>query len=262
VEDWGAEAGYFPNANGVQSVVKHAISEPADYARLERLNVNQGCLGDQLEAMRLIVDELGHEAPYVMTVFSPLTAAQKMAGNRVFADLRRHPDLVKQGLQTITEVITDFCRESIRAGANGIFYATQAASYRLLNEAEHKEFGEYYDRLLLDAIRPEAEIQILHIHGEDTMVDVLSGYPMDAFNWHDRLVGPSLAEARDRLPGMLVGGVNEWQTLLNDSPAEVTAEIHDAIEQLDGRGMMVGPGCVLPITTPVKNITAARQAVE
>ena len=262
VEDWGAVAQYFPNANGVQSIVKTAISAPEDYARLERLDVQQGCLGEQLEATRRIVDELGHDAPYVMTVFSPLTVALKLAGQRALADLRRDPDLVKEGLQTIAETVVDFCKESIKAGVDGIFFATQAASFRLLNQAEHKEFGEYFDRMVLDAVRPEAEILIAHIHGEDTMIDALASYPVDAFNWHDRLVGPSLAEARSRLPGMLVGGLNEWNTLLNDSPADVEAEIQNAIDQLDGRQLLLGPGCVLPVTTPVKNIRAARQAVE
>jgi uroporphyrinogen decarboxylase len=94
------------------------------------------------------------------------------------------------------------------------------------------------------------------------MIDVLANYPVDAFNWHDRLVGPSLAEARSKLPGMLVGGVDEWNTLLKDSPADVEAEIQEAIGQVDGRQLMIGPGCVLPVTTPVKNILAARKVVE
>ncbi len=262
VEDWGAVAQYFPNANGVQSIVKTAISAPEDYARLERLNVHKGCLGDQLEATRRIVDELGHDAPYLMTVFNPMTVALKMAGPRLLADMRRHPDLVKEGLQTIAETVIDFSLESIKAGVDGIFFATQSCSYRQLNDDEHKEFSEYFDRLVLDAVRPEAEILLLHIHGEDTMIDTLASYPVDAFNWHDRLVGPSLAEARAKLPGMLVGGVNEWNTLLNDTPADVEAEIQDAIDQLDGRQLMLAPGCVLPVTTPVKNIMTARQAVE
>ena len=126
----------------------------------------------------------------------------------------------------------------------------------MLEDADREGF------LVLDAVRPEAEILLLHIHGEDTMIDTLASYPVDAFNWHDRLVGPSLAEARSKLPGMLVGGVNEWNTLLSDSPAKVEAEIQEAIGQVDGRRLMIGPGCVLPVTTPVKNIMAARMAVQ
>jgi uroporphyrinogen decarboxylase len=261
VEDWGAVRQYVPNAGGVQTVGKTAISAPTDYARLAQLDVEQGCLGEQLDAMRLIAEELGDSAPYVMTVFSPLTLAIKLAGNRVLADLRRDPELVKEGLQTITDTMIDFCRASLAAGADGIFYATQAASYRLLNAAEHREFGGHFDRQLLAAIRPEAEFLILHDHGEDTMFDTLTQYPVDAINWHDRLVGPSLGEARNRYGGMVVGGVHEWKTLLTGTPAEVEAEIHEAIDQVNGRGLMIGPGCVVPTTTPPANLLAARQAV-
>ena len=261
VEDWGAVRQYVPNPGGIQTIGKTAISAPADYARLPRLDVQQGCLGEQLAAMRLIADELGDSAPYLMTVFGPLTLALKLAGNRLLADLRREPALVKEGLQTITDTMIDYCRASLAAGADGIFYATQAASYRLLNAAEHEEFSAYFDRQLLDAIRPEAEFLMLHNHGEDTMFEVLAGYPVDAINWHDRLVGPSLAEARALYDGLLVGGVDEWNTLLNGTPAEVEAEIQQAIDQVDGRGLMIGPGCVVPTTTPPANLLAARRAV-
>ena len=261
VEDWGAVRQYVPNPGGIQTIGKTAISEPADYARLKRLDVNKGCMGEQLTAMRLIADELGRDAPFLMTVFSPLTLAIKLAGNRVLADLRRDPELVKAGLQTITDTMIDYCRASLAAGADGIFYATQAGSYRLLNAAEHKEFGEAYDLQLLNAIRPEAEFLLLHNHGEDTMFETLASYPVDALNWHDRQVGPSLAEARHHFGGMLAGGVYEWQTLLYGTPAEVEAEIHEAIDQLGGRGIMISPGCVVPTSTPPANLTAARQAV-
>jgi uroporphyrinogen decarboxylase len=94
------------------------------------------------------------------------------------------------------------------------------------------------------------------------MFDELVGYPADGLNWHDRVTSPSLQEAHSRLPGLLVGGVNEWQTLLKGSPAPNKAEIGDAIAQNRGLRYLVGPGCVVPVTTPAENIHAAREAVE
>jgi uroporphyrinogen decarboxylase len=89
----------------------------------------------------------------------------------------------------------------------------------------------------------------------------VADYPADAISWHDRITWPSLKEARERFSGLLVGGINEWQTLLKGPSAAIQAEIQDAIAQTGGRGYMVGPGCVLPINTPPSHIRAAREAV-
>ena len=90
---------------------------------------------------------------------------------------------------------------------------------------------------------------------------MVANYPADAINWHDRITWPSLKEARERFSGLLVGGINEWQTLLKGPPTAIQAEIRDAIAQTGGRRYMVGPGCVLPINTPPPHIRAAREAV-
>jgi uroporphyrinogen decarboxylase len=198
----------------------------------------------------------------LQTVFSPLTTARKLAGDRVFTDLRLYPDELKEGLRIIAETHARFALESIRAGAHGIFFATQCASYRLLNEAEYREFGEVYDRMFLDAVRAEAEILMLHIHGIDVMFDLLCSYPVDMVNWHDRVTPPTLGEAGISFQGTLVGGVDEWHTLVTGPATAIQAEIREAIAQTGGRRFMVGPGCVVPINTSPLHLQAARRAVE
>ena len=170
--------------------------------------------------------------------------------------------MFKAGLQIIADTTARFAVELIRAGAHGLFFATQCASYRLMTEAEYREFGEPYDLMVLDAVKSDAEFNMAHVHGEDIMFDLAAGYPVEMMNWHDRLGWPSLAQARERFSGLLVGGVNEWQTLLNGPAAAIQAEIKDAIDQVDGRRLMVGPGCVIPAHVPISHIIAAREAVE
>jgi len=262
VEDWGAETVYNPNPNGVRTVVKTVVADPELYPQLERLDVTRGCYGIQLEALDEIVAALKNEdAPILMTVFSPLTVANKLVGDRVFADMRRHPDLLEAGLDIITDSTARFAQESIRRGAHGLFFACQGDSYRLMDEAQYRRFGETYDRRVINAVREESELMLLHAHGHDIMFDLVAKYPIDAMNWHDRVAGPSLRQALGRFAGMLVGGVNEWKTMLPGTPQAVEKEIRDAIEQTGGRRLMIGPGCVIPINTPVENLSAALEAV-
>jgi uroporphyrinogen decarboxylase len=92
------------------------------------------------------------------------------------------------------------------------------------------------------------------------MWDLLARYPVNILNWHDRATPPSLAEGRERFPRALLGGIRQWETLLQGEPAEVSAEVADARAQVAGRGLIVGAGCVIPLTTPERNIRAAIDA--
>jgi hypothetical protein len=49
---------------------------------------------------------------------------------------------------------------------------------------------------------------------------------------------------------MLVGGLNEHQTILKGGPNAVAAAVSNAIAQTEGKRLMVGPGCALPLATP------------
>jgi uroporphyrinogen decarboxylase len=263
IEDWGAKTFYNPNPNGVRTVIKHAVPTPEEYPNLERLDVNKGCYGMQLQALDMISEEFRNaETPILMTVFSPLTVANKLVGDRVYADMRLSPDMLEEGLRIIADTTAEFALESVRRGAHGIFFACQGDSYRLMDVAQYQRFGVTYDRIVLDAVREMSKLIMLHAHGHDIMFDLVAEYPVDALNWHDQITSPSLAEAKERFEGMLVGGINEWKTLLTGKPEDVRAEINESIQQVSGRRLLVAPGCVIPVNTPVENIIAARNAVD
>jgi len=260
IEDWGAETIYQPNYRGIRTVTKFGLTDTEQWPKLEHLDVTKGYLGNQIAALRLAAEELDNTVPILQTIFSPLTTARKLAGERVFTDLRLHPETFKEGLQIIAETTVRFALESIRAGAHGMFFASQCDTYHLLNKAEYKEFGEYYDLIVLNAIKKETELNMIHAHGEDLMFDLMAGYPAQMINWHDRLTWPTLSEAQKEFSGLLVGGINEWQTLLNGPVDAIRAEVKDAIAQTGGRRLMVAPGCVIPGHVPATHIRAAIQA--
>lgn len=180
-------------------------------AQLEPLDPLAGTLGKQVAALQMVEKGLKGDVPILQTIFSPLTTARKLAGERMFADLRAHPIAFKLGLQVIAETTACFALGCAEAGAHGLFIAMQCATNQLLNEAEYREFGEPFDRLVLETVRPQTSLNIAHIHGDDIFFDLVSDYQVEAINWHDRITSPGLAEARQRFSGMLVGGINEWK---------------------------------------------------
>ena len=261
VHDWGAETVYSTGFRGNRIVTKFGLTESEEWPTLRRLDPSQGALGQEVEAIRLAAVELKNSVPILQTIFSPLTTAVKLAGDRVYADLRQQPELLKAGLQIIADVTVDFGRACLRQGAHGFFLATQCATYRLLNEAEYREFGAYYDRYVLNALHAEAEFSLMHVHGENIMFDLTASYPVEMINWHDRITWPSLQEAQKRFDGLLVGGIND-QTTIADGPLEdLQAQARDAIEQTGGRRLLLGPGCVIPTNTPDAHVRAVIDVV-
>jgi uroporphyrinogen decarboxylase len=262
IMDLGAETEWKPNDMGVRTVTKCGVTKVEQWPQLPVWDATKGFIGQQNRALSLAAKELKGEVPILQTVFSPLTTARKLAGDRIFTDMRTHPELFKQGLEIITHITIQFAQEAIKAGASGVFFATQLATYRLLNAKEYQEFGETYDCQILSALQPHIDISMIHIHGEDTMYDMMFKYPVNAANIHDRITEPTLKEARKHTKMMLAGGVNEWNTLVTGPVSAIQAEVKDAIAQTGDRGILIAPGCVVPQHAPEEHLHAVRQAVE
>lgn len=259
-DDWGLRAGYRSNPEGVRTYQDRPVKKASDWAKLRRLDVTAGVYGRELRALALVREALGPAVPVLATVFSPLTVAKTLCGDQaVLRYIREESEALHAGLEIIAEVTGHFAAESLSAGADGIFFATQMACAGGATEAEYEEFGRPYDLAVLDAVA-SADIVILHAHGEDIYFDLLSAYPVHAINWHDRRTPPSLREARGRFFGCLVGGIDE-ATFADRQPQEIVEQVRDAIGQTAGTAHIVSAGCVIPIDSPEGNIEAAVTAV-
>jgi uroporphyrinogen decarboxylase len=201
------------------------------------------------------------DAPVLPTLFSPLSLARKLSGERLAQDLREHPGLVSDALEAITETLVSFAEVALTEGVSGIFYSIQAASRSLYSEEQYAEFGEPYDRRVLESVRGRSALTIVHCHGDQLMFDRLARLPGHAWNWDDRATPPSLAEGLTQVPGAVIGGLNQWKTLRDGTPEAAAAEAQDAVAQTGGVGLIVGPGCVLPMETPDPNVAAVIKAL-
>jgi len=258
-DDWGLHAGYRPNREGTRHYTDRPVKKVADWAGLRSLDVTAGVYGRELHTLHLIREALSEDV-ILATVFSPLSIARTLCGDQALLRyLREQPDVLHQGLATITDVTGRFAAETLNAGADGIFFATQCATTDYLTEEEYEEFGRPYDLQVLDAAA-HAEVRLLHLHGSHVMFDLVTDYPVDAINWHDRQTPPTLAEARQRYSGCLVGGLDQ-ETLSRGTPEEVAGQVHDAIAQTGGRGLIIAAGCVTFVDTPDANLHAVRTAV-
>jgi len=258
VVDWGCEIAFDENKmSGSAYCTNYRIKTIDDWSTLEELDVNQGMFGEQLQALKLINKGMEIQTPFVETVFNPLMVAAKMVETRELfvQSLRENPKVFHDGMKTITKVMTEFSKTSIENGAAGIFLATQEATSDLLTEEEYKEFSMNYDLDLLKAIERKAEFNIVHIHGDNIMFDLIAkNYPIQALNWHDQLTAPTIGEAFKKFKGILMGGIEEKEFLLKASNEELLSKLQEVIESVNGQRVIIAPGCVIPINVPDEKV--------
>ena len=117
-------------------------------------------------------------------------------------------------------------------------------------------------RRILEAVAERSRLTLLHVHGDEPYLDVCATMPVHALSWHDRATPVSLGAAMRRFTLALAGGLDQDRTLRKESPAAVAAETRDAIAQTGGLGLILAPGCVLPLDVPDASLAAVVETVK
>ena len=186
VEDWGAEIVY-PNTETDPPYLAHpAVATPEGWRSLRQYGT--AATDRELEAIRLTRLELGPDWPMVMTIFSPLTLAYKLAGEPLADHLHTDPDAVHVGLRTLSAVTAAFAHAALNAGADGLFFASQWICAGFCSRDEYEEFGLRYDLEVLEEVSYRSRITILHLHGTDVFFDLAEEYPERALRMKETLL--------------------------------------------------------------------------
>jgi uroporphyrinogen decarboxylase len=258
--DWGLRSVFDGAPGGTRRPIFHPVSEARDWERLPAIDVRTGFNAEILAAVGLTRRGLPDEVPLLQTIFSPLTIAAKLSDGSVATHLQEAPAAVHAGLRRIAEVTRAFALASLAAGADGFFFATQLADRDRLDEAAYREFGVPYDLQILAELPAETPL-LLHFHGRAPMLELADRYPAGALSWHDRRFGPILDNLRQGQTRPVSGGIDE-EAIVSATPRDVAAQVADTLQTNDHRGLIVAPGCVIPVATPPENIRAALEAAK
>ena len=262
VQDWGCKIKFFCTPHQPAIVDDYGIKSVEDWKAVKELPATYGTWGKQLQVSQYLHKMLKDEVPFIQTLFSPLTTARKLAGDRVFQDMKNNPQIFHEALEVITATTVNFVKANIEAGVSGFFFATQCATYDVMTDQEHDEFGKKYDLMVFDAYKDQTFFNVLHLHGDNIMFEKLMDYPANCLNWHDRWVPPSLGEARKLTDKCLLGGIHEKEVLAKESVEVVQKHVEEAVRDAGAKGLMIGPGCVAEPTSPEINYFAARMTME
>lgn len=268
VEPWGNK--YRFDAEKGPQLEYYPIKDASDLRKLERLDPTKGMLADQVEISRYLAEAVKREVPIIHTIFSPLSVVARLCGgiaktpteaSAVQKLMAESPEELIEGLQAITSTLVDYARELIRAGADGIFFATTVWSGDTLTKEQFETFGKPYDLAIYKAAAEEgATFNMSHLCRENIMLeDMTAGFPTHVISY-DSLSprNPSLKEAMSRTDKTLCSGVG-GATLLEGPVEAISAQVRAALGETGGRRLILGPDCVVPPNTPDKHLLAVNK---
>ena len=150
--------------------------------------------------------------------------------------------------------MTEFGRIVLEAGADGLFIASLHSVEGKLSSEQFANFEANYTLKLLKELRAKADFIVFHMHGNKPLFKyIANNYPIDAINWHSQQTNPTLGEAIQIFNKGLFGGIDETETVRKGTLYAIKKKLQEVM-QINNSRLLLAPGCVVPIDTPVENL--------
>ncbi len=259
------------------------IGDVADLDRLAPMRGDEDVFGRHLVVLQALSRRFAGELWMATTIFNSWSTLRRLMASdsdvhgpptrgrvvdirdeKLSRFLAEAPGVLAKALDAITQTLSNFARNCLAVGANGIYLAVRD------DWVDSPENGlGVYDRLVragdLKILSGAASgtLNILHVCGKPLDFGRFGQYPVQVLNWADRIGGPPIAHVASWLRPAICCGIDNLGTLLSGSPADIEREVADAVQQAAGRPIMIAPGCTFDQhKVPPANLRAIRQAVE
>jgi uroporphyrinogen decarboxylase len=266
VVDWGCEVVYDGAISGSTTCKNCVVRQTSDWEVLEPLDVNDGDFGRQVRAVQLIHGYAQDKVPTMATVFDPAMVAEKLSEKPLTEYMENSPDVLETVLEMITDVMIDFGRATIEAGADGVFLATQHSTHSTVTEEQYQRFIYPFDLKIISKLRGKAKFVMMHLHAkeqnEEIRFDKIARTPgLDALNWEDQSVELSLADGKRISRKTVLGGIDHNGVLRSGTRDEVKEQVLQATREAGLKNLIIAPGCVITVDTPEENIVSVLDAI-
>jgi uroporphyrinogen decarboxylase len=166
---------------------------------------------------------------------------------------------VAHALDAIAETLGGYARACLASGADGLFYATNLATRDLMSAEECRQLHRPYDLRILREVE-RAPFNVLHVCGAGIYLDEFADYPVAAFSWGALPGNPALLEGHRRTGRAALGGLPGKPAFAALSSRAVANRTREAIREMEGRWLLLGPGCSINPDTPEALMHAAGRA--
>jgi len=241
--------------------VETEIKNPADWRKIKPAPLSSDFYQAQLDEIKMITDELGGECLTTTTIFNPFSSGNHCSGKRVTEHLKADPDSVNIGLATIAESLAEFASACLEAGADGIYFSAQGGEADRFEEEVFLEAVKPHDLTVLNAVKDQGELNILHICRDNIRLHLYSNYPGDAVNWAATAQNNiPLAAGKKLFNRTILGGLDNRGVIVDGSHDEIEARVHAILDEFGTKNLILGADCTLPTGIEIENIRAAVEA--
>lgn len=241
--------------------VETEIKTPADWRKLKPAPLSSAFYQQQLDEIKMITDALGGECLTSTTIFNPFSSGNHCSGKLVTEHLKTDPKSVNIGLGTIAESLAAFASACIEAGADGIYFSAQGGEADRFEEETFLEAIKPHDLTVLNAVKDQADINILHICRDNVRLHLYSNYPGNAVNWAATAQNNiPLSAGKNLFDRTILGGLDNRGVLVNGTPEAIEARVHQVLAEFGIKNFILGADCTLPTEIKVENIRAAVEA--
>ncbi|KMT21977.1 uroporphyrinogen decarboxylase family protein [Clostridium cylindrosporum DSM 605] len=241
-----------------------------DYSKLGSLKLidpyKDGRIPIVLEGLKRLQKEVGDFVPVGTDIAAPVSLAALVRGaDKLLRDFRKNKEELHTLLEYLTEcnlifVKTVYDNFGIACGIDDPFISGNLISYKVF-----EEFGKPYLEKTIDGIyKITGQKPGLHICGKTKHLwnDIgnmnIGNFSVD--NCED------IGELKQAIGNKvcIVGNVEPVDTLRYGSVDDIYREVKTCIEKASDspKGYIAGPGCQMPIDTPIENIRAFGDAVK
>ena len=261
--DYGLQDEWAGNPDGTRRIARRVIQRSLDWTELRALEPYRGALGRQLECLRLVESGLSSdETPFLQPILSPLGQVRLAAGEALLIrHMRTHPERLHTGLNVFTETTLRFIEALKRTGIAGIYYMAEGACFDTMTAQEYQTFGLPYDRKILDALPHNWWLNMVYLPGIAPMFKFTDQYPVQAIHWQSHEAEPDLVLGKSLVRGAICGGLSPVEHLHYGTPTSIREAARSAIQQVNGRRLILSAGHAIMTTSPLSNIRAVREAV-
>jgi len=222
-------------------------------------------LRENLEATRIVVEEIGKEAFIIGRADQgPFSLASMIVGIEEFLIATALPDneeKMAQLLDFCEEVVYRYATAQMEQGAHMTSIGESIAGPDVCSPDVYREWAWAADKRLVERLAADGIRLAYHICGDATRIAgdmVESGAAVLELDYKCDMDAIKAATAGRTT---VLGVIDPSEVIARSTPEVVAEAVRDELSVLaPGGGLIIGPGCALPPETPAENLHAFVEA--
>jgi len=236
------------------------VHKPADWARVPVCP--ESFFETTVRMVEGLVKAAQGEALVVLTLYSPFMWAQHIAAEVDLAQhLKENPELVKKGLEIVTENVLNLVRACKRVGVDGFYASSQGGeAFRFPGTDIFQKYIKPTDLAVWDEIKA-CRFNILHIcdyEGGYADLTPFLDYPGHVVNCSLKLSQRTLTpkEVSQMFGRPFMGGLERKGVIATGSSEDIRQAAQKVLTQAPER-FILAADCTVPSETPWENLKTA-----